>query len=69
MGLIFVGRLQAENVELQEENMELRKNVDYWSKKCLEIADMGVILAKELKKYKSLGSIEYLRKLVEADKK
>lgn len=69
MGLIFTGRLQAENVELQEENMELRKNVDYLAKKCLEIADKGVILANELKKYKSLGSIEYLRKLVEADKK
>lgn len=69
MGLIFKGRLQAENVELRKENMELRKEVNYWTKKCLEIANSGVALANEVKKYRSLGSVEYLRKLVEADKK
>lgn len=68
MGLIFVGRLQKENIELQEENIELQKRVDYWAKKCIEIADFGVALSNELKKYRSLGSFEYLRKLVVADK-
>lgn len=69
MGLIFTGRLQRENVELREENIELYKRVDYWTKKCFEIADAGIVLVNELKKYRSLGSVEYLRKLVEANKK
>lgn len=68
MGLIFKGRLQEEIVELQEKNIELQEKVNYWTKKCLEIADMGVTLSNELKKYRSLGPFEYLQKLVESDK-
>lgn len=69
MGIIFTGRLQRENVELREKNIELYKRVDYWTKKCFEIADADIVLVNELKKYRSLGSVEYLRKLVEANKK
>ena len=54
---------------LREENDALKRDLKHWTWQCLEEARKRIIVESRLTEYQLLGSVEYLKKLVEADKK
>ena len=69
MGLVFMPRLWRELEEVKQENERLTEWYSERTKQLIEEMRKRIALEGVLNEYLSLGSIEYLRKLVEADKK
>lgn len=69
MPLIFVGRIKEERDYFKEQTHYWQERTKYWMNKCKEVIQLSEGTINLLHEYKKLGSIEYIRTLVENDKR
>ena len=69
MSLVFVGRIKEERDYFEERAYYWREKSKYWMNRCEEVLQITEKTVNLLCEYKNLGSIEYIRKLVEYDKR